>query len=118
MNLNISGLPAIVVTVGFIVVFSLPVWLASRVVGAERPTLLRSALSLIAGALGSVLSAVISGGFALILAPLCFLLAFKYLLGTSFLGAIVLAVLSIAGYAAMVHFFGAGLNVTGDAVGV
>lgn len=35
------------------------------------------------------------GGFALMLAPLAFLLAFKYALGTSFLGAIGLAVVAL-----------------------
>ena len=45
MNLTMSGLPAIVVQVGFIVVFSAPVWLAAKLVGAERPTMIRAALS-------------------------------------------------------------------------
>jgi hypothetical protein len=45
---------------------------------------------------------------ALLLAPLAFLLAFKYVLGTSFLGAIGLAVVALLGYVAMVHFIGSG----------
>ena len=115
MNLNISGLPAIAVAVGFIVVFSLPVWLAARVVGADSATLLRSAASLVVGAIGAFIGIAVGGGFALLLAPAAFLLSFKFVLGTSFVGAVVLAVLALAGYAAMVHFLGAGFNVTGAA---
>jgi len=59
MNLSISGLPALVIVVGFIVVFSLPVWLASRVVGADRPTMLRSAFSLLVGAIGSLVATLV-----------------------------------------------------------
>jgi hypothetical protein len=115
VNLNISGLPAIAVAVGFIVVFSLPVWLASRVVGAGSPTLIRAAMSLVVGAIGSVISAAIGGGAALLLAPLSFLLSFKFVLGTSILGSIVLAVLALAGYAAMIHFIGGGINISDGA---
>jgi len=92
------------------VVFSAPVWLAAKIVGAEHPTLLRAALSLIVGALGSAMSMFLGGGFALLLAPLAFLLAFKYVLGTSFFGAIGLAVVALLGYAAMVHFIGSGVR--------
>lgn len=118
MNLSVSGLPAIAIAVGFIVVFSLPVWLASRVVGADSPTLIRSALSLVVGAIGSFISVAVGGGFALLLAPLSFLLAFKYVLGTSFVGAVVLAVLSLAGYAAMLHFVGGGFNASSGTAAV
>jgi len=118
MNLSVSGLPAIAIAVGFIVVFSLPVWLASRVVGADAPTLIRSALSLVVGAIGSFISVAVGGGFALLLAPLSFLLAFKYVLGTSFVGAVVLAVLSLAGYTAMLHFIGGGFNASSGGAAV
>lgn len=118
MNLSISGLPAIAIAVGFIVVFSAPVWVASRIVGAQYPTLLRSAISLVVGAIGSVIGITIGGGLALLLAPAAFLLSFKFILGTSVLGSVVLAVLSVAGYAAMVHFIGAGFNVHGAATAV
>ena len=118
MNLNVSGLPAIIIQAGFIVVFSAPVWLAARMVGAANPTLIRSALSLIVGVAGSVASAALAGGFAFLLAPLVFLLAFKYVLGTSTLGSIGIAVITVAGYAAMVHFIGAGFTVSGNATSV
>lgn len=114
MNLSMSGLPAIVIQVGFIVVFSAPVWLAARMVGAANPTLLRSAISLIVGVIGSVAAIAIGGGFALLLAPLAFLLAFKYILGTSLLGSLGIAIITIAGYAAMVHFIGAAFTVSGN----
>ncbi len=112
MNLQLSGLPALIVQVGFIVVFSAPVWLAAKIVGAEHPTLIRAALSLIVGAMGAAASILLGGGFALLLAPLAFLLAFKYVLGTSFFGAIGLAVVALLGYVAMVHFIGSGVSVS------
>ena len=110
MNLSLSGLPALVVGVGFVVVFSAPVWLAARLIGAEWPTLLRSALALILGTLGAALAAVFGGPLALLLAPLAYLLSFKFVLGTSFLGAIVLGILALAGYAAMLHLLSGGLS--------
>ena len=110
MQLSISGLPAIVVGIGFVVVFAAPVWLAARLTGADNPTLLRSIASLIVGLVGSIASAAISGGFALLLAPLAFLLSFKFVLGTSFLGAVLLGIVALLGYAAMVHFVGGGLS--------
>ncbi|RQP24046.1 hypothetical protein DZC73_11960 [Albitalea terrae] len=101
-------MPALVIQVGFIVVFSAPVWLAARVVGAENPTLWRAILSLFLGVVGAAMS-LITGPWALLLAPLALLLSFKYVLGTSFLGAIVLAIVAGAGYAALVHFIGGGV---------
>ncbi len=109
MNLSVTGLPALIVQVGFIVVFSAPVWLAAKLVGAANPTLLRAVLSLFLGGIGALISIVAGGGFALLLAPLSYLMAFKFVLGTSFLGAIGLALIALLGYAAMIHFFGLGL---------
>jgi hypothetical protein len=118
MNLSMSGLPAIVVQVGFIVVFSTPVWLAAKIVGAERPTLIRSALSLIVGVIGSIVAVAVGGGWAFLLVPIAFLLAFKLILGTSIFGALGIAVITVAGYAAMIHFIGSGLTVSGNGVSV
>ena len=115
MNLQLSGLPALVVQVGFIIVFSAPVWLAARLVGATHPTLLRSILSLVVGVIGSVIGVFVVHGLGLLLIPLSFLLAFKYVLGTSFLGAIGLAIVAILGYVAMLHFLGSGFDVSGTA---
>lgn len=110
MQLSVTGLPALAIAVGAIVVSSLPVWLAARIVGADRPTLWRSALSLALGTGLSLLTAFIVGPMALLLTPLWFLLAFKLVLGTSFFGALALAVLAAAGYAAMVHLIGGGIS--------
>ena len=118
MNLQLSGLPALIVQAGFIVVFSAPVWLAAKIVGAKHPTLIRAAMSLIVGAIGSAASILLGGGYALLLAPLAFLLAFKYVLGTSFLGAIGLAVVALLCYVAMVHFLGSGVSVSDPGIGI
>jgi hypothetical protein len=118
MNLAVSGLPAIIVQVGFIVVFSAPVWLAAKLVGAQHPKLLRAALSLIAGVVGSLVGIAASGGWALLLVPIAFLLAFKFILGTSLFGAIGIAVITVLGYAAMIHFIGSGIAVSGNGVTV
>ena len=114
MNLDVSGLPAIIIQVGFIVVFSAPVWLAAKMVGAANPTLIRSVLSLFVGVIGSVAGVAFGGGFALLLTPLAFLLAFKYVLGTSLLGSIGIAIIAVAGYAAMIHFIGAAFTVSSN----
>jgi hypothetical protein len=113
VNLTISGLPAIIVQVGCIVVFSAPVWLAARMTNAEHPTLIRSALSLFLGVAGSIACIAIGGLKGFLLVPFAFLFSFKLVLGTSFLGSIVLAVIALAVYAAMVHFIGAGFFVHG-----
>jgi hypothetical protein len=118
MNLSMSGLPAIVVQVGFIVVFSTPVWLAAKMVGAERPTLIRAAFSLIIGVIGSIVAVAVGGGWAFLLVPLAFLFAFKLILGTSIFGAIGIAVITVAGYAAMIHFIGSAFTVSGGGVSV
>jgi hypothetical protein len=118
MNLSMSGLPAIIVQGGFIVVFSTPVWLAAKMVGAERPTLIRSALSLVVGVIGSIVAGAIGGGWAFLLVPIAFLLALKLIFGTSLFGAIGIAVITVAGYAAMIHFIGSSLSVSGNGVSV
>ena len=118
MNLSMSGLPALIVQVGFIVVFSAPVWLAAKIVGAQRPTLIRAVLSLIVGVIGSIVSVALGGGWALLLVPIAFLLAFKFILGTSILGAIGIAILTVAGYAAMVHFIGSAYTISGNGISV
>jgi hypothetical protein len=118
MNLSMSGLPALVVQVGFIIVFSAPVWLGAKIVGAERPTLLRAALALIVGVIGSIASVAIGHAWALILVPVVFLLAFKSILGTSVFGAIGIAVITVAGYAAMIHFIGSAFTISGNGASV
>jgi hypothetical protein len=112
--MEVTGLPAIIIQVGFIVVFSAPVWLASRMIGAAHPTLLRSALSLMLGTLGSLVCIAVGGPVGFFLVPIAYLISFKLVLGTSILGSIGLAVIALALYAAMIHFIGAGLNVPGS----
>jgi hypothetical protein len=111
LNLSVSGLPAILVQVVFILLLSAPVWLAAKMVGARHPTLLRAALSLVVGGLGVLASVAFGGAFALFLAPIVFLLSFKYVLGTSVIGSIGLAIIAVVVYAAMVHFIGAAFQV-------
>jgi hypothetical protein len=120
LNLTVSGLPALIVQVGFIVVFSAPIWLGARLIGAQHPTLIRSALALVVGGIGTALTVSVLGPVGLLLAPIVFLLAFKWVLGTSFLGSIGLAIIALAGYAAMVHLIGAVFTTSGHgpAVGV
>ena len=108
MSLTLTGLPAVVAFVAFVVIFSAPVWVAARLVGAERPTLLRAIGALSAGTVGVFVIALVTGPLVFLFAPLAYLLAFKYILGTSFFGSILLAILAGLGYAAMGYFIGGG----------
>lgn len=109
MSFNLTGLPALIFLVGFVVVFSTPVWLAARVIGAKYPTLWRAVASLAAGMLVAFLLAILTGPWGFLLAPIGFLLSFKYILGTSLLGSVLLAILAGLGYAAMGYFIGSGI---------
>jgi hypothetical protein len=106
MNFSLTGLPAVIFLVGFVVVFSTPVWLAARLIGARHPTLWRAAASLATGTLASFLLAILTGPWVFLLAPVGFLLSFKYILGTSFLGSVLLAIVAGLGYAAIGYFIG------------
>lgn len=117
MRLSLSGIPALMFEIGFVVVLSAPVWLAARLVGAAHPTLMHSVAALIVGTFGAVVSIALGGGAALLLTPLSFLLAFRFVLGTSFLGAIGLAPIALAGYAVMIHLVGTGLILSGSGSG-
>jgi hypothetical protein len=116
MSWTVTGLPAVIIWVGFLVVFSAPVWLAARMVGAEHPTLWRSILALMLGLVGAIVSFALTGLAAFVLAPLSFLLAFRFVLGTSFFGAILLGIVAAAGYAAMIYFIGSGFSVRKESV--
>lgn len=109
MNLHLSGFPALLLQLGFVLAFALPVWLAARLVGARHPTLLRAAGALVLGVALAFASLLLTGPWALLLAPLAFLFAFSRVLGTSFGGAVVVALIVVAGYAAMLHFLGSGI---------
>ena len=109
MNISVHGWPALLLQVGFVVVFALPVWLAARIVGARHPTLLRSVGALVLGVALAFACLLFTGPLALLLGPLAFLFAFSRVLGSSFGGALLMALIAIAGYAAMLHFFGPGI---------
>jgi hypothetical protein len=55
---------------------------------------------------------------AIVIHPIVFLLAFKYVLGTSVFGAIGIAVITVAGYAAMIHLIGSTFTIAGKGVAV
>ena len=109
MSFNLTGLPALIFLVGFVVVFSTPVWLAARIIGAKHPTLLRAVASLSTGMLSGLVLALLAGPWGFLLTPIGFLLSFKYILGTSLLGSVLLAILAGLGYAAMGYFIGGGI---------
>jgi hypothetical protein len=98
MDFILTGWPAFIFLVGFVVVFSTPVWLAARLIGAKHPTLWRAVASLAVGMPVSILLAILTGPWGFLLAPVGFLLSFKYILGTSFLGAVLLAIVAGLGY--------------------
>ncbi len=114
-TLAISGIPAIAWAIGFVVVGSLPVWIGAKITGAERPTLLRSALALIVGTIGSVIGMAAGMPLALVIAPLSFLFAFKFILDTSFFGALMLGIVAVIGYFLMAKFIGGGFSVNENA---
>ena len=89
--------------------FSLPIWIAARVVGASNPTLVRSALALVVGTVLALVSVATAGFAALLLVPLSFLLSFKFLLGASLGQAFVLSILAFIGAALMVKVVGGGI---------
>ena len=111
-NISITGLPALAWFVGTVVVGSVPVWFGAKVTGAENPTLIRSATSLIVGLIGSIIGFVIGGPIAILLVPFSFLLSFKFILRMSFLGALMLGIVALFGYFLMAKFIGGGISTT------
>jgi hypothetical protein len=100
-TVTFTGLPAMAWALGFVILGSLPVWLAAKVTGAGQATLLRAAAALLAGTVVAFVALMATGPWAMILAPLGYLLSFKFIMDTSFLGAVLLGILALAGYAAM-----------------
>lgn len=107
-TITISGLPTLAWQAGFIVVASVPVRLAAKTTGAAPATLLRLSASAYRQHRDGCHSA--AGGQTLMMVPLAHLLAFKFILGTNFFGAIVLAVLVLAGCGAVSALIGSGTN--------
>jgi len=112
-GIELSGLPVLIIVVGTVIVGAVPVWFAAKIVGAGNATLPGAILAMIAGAVGvaaALFTAPIIGGWALLLAPIAYLMAFKSILQTSFFGAIILVILSIALSVAMGKIFGGGIS--------
>lgn len=108
MNASSSGLPSLTALLIFIAVNTLPIWFAAHMVGARAPTFLRSAAALVIGVVCAAVVSAFAGPSALFLVPVAILLCFKLVLDTSFMGAVALAVVAIAGYVAMAHLLGGG----------
>jgi hypothetical protein len=100
------GMPAIALAVAFVVIGAVPVWFGAKVTDARNPTLIRSILALIAGTIGSIIGFALGGPVGILLAPIAYLLAFKFILGTSLFGGMILGILSLTGYALMGKFMG------------
>lgn len=112
MNITISGLPALIMALAFVSIFTLPVWAAARVVGAGYPTFLRSAAALVIGVALSLLSIAAFGYWSLIVSPVAFLVTIRFILDTSFRGAFILTILAALGMAFVVKLFTAGFSVS------
>jgi hypothetical protein len=104
------GLPALALEIGFVLLLVLPVYLAAKIVRAAHATLLRSGLSLILSTFLMVLGFLVTGAGGFLIAPLAFIASFRFVLGTSFFGALCLALLALLFYALMVHFVGGGFS--------
>ncbi len=112
VKFSVTGFPALAWAVGFIVLLAVPIWGAAHVVGAGRPAFARATFALTISAALSVASLMAFGGWALLLAPVIFMTAFKYVLDTSFMGAFFLCLLSLAGLVAMQKALGGDVSIT------
>lgn len=93
------------------VVGALPIWLAAKIIGAGNATFSGAIMAMVVSVLGmgaALLTIPIIGLWALLLALVVYLLAFKSILQTSFFGAIVLVIIAGAISAAISHVFGGG----------
>lgn len=109
-DVTISGIPAIAWAIGFVVLGALPVSFAAKITGAGYATIPRAAFALVLGASGSLVAFFVGGPVGVLVAPIAFLLAFKFVLDTSLLGAVILGVLALAGYFAMAELLGGGIS--------
>lgn len=112
VKFSVTGFPALAWAVGFIVLLAVPIWGAAHVVGAGRPAFARATLALAISAVLSVASLIAFGGWALLLVPVIFMTAFKFVLDTSFMGAFFLCLLSLAGLVAMQKALGGDVSFT------
>ncbi|MFZ6769988.1 hypothetical protein ACO0LM_23280 [Undibacterium sp. Di26W] len=110
-SLTVSGLPALAWEIGFVIVGALPVWFGAKITDATNPTLVRSVLALFLGTIGSIAGFMIGGPLGIFLAPVSYILSFKFILGTSLVGAFLLGILSLFGYFLMAKLIGGGFSV-------
>jgi hypothetical protein len=111
-TVTFTGLPALAWGLGFVILGSLPVWMAAKITGAGRATLPRAAAALLAGTLTAFVAVFATGPWGLVLAPLAYLLSFKFIMDTSLLGAVLLGILALAGYAAIDKVMGGSVAFT------
>lgn len=108
-GVELTGLPALIIVIGTVVIGATPVWLAAKVVGAGGATLPRAIAAILLGTIGAVVAVAATGGWGLLLGPLVFLLVLKYILQTSFFGAIVLMIIASVIAATMGKLIGSGI---------
>jgi hypothetical protein len=110
MNLEASTLPMVVNAAGVVVLASTPVWVASRFVDADWPTMGRAmaALTIVIGV--SILGLTFLGMNGLLLAPLVFLVSIRYLMGTTVLGTLTVAMIAVIGYMAFTDALGTNVS--------
>lgn len=110
MNLEASTLPMVVNAAGVVVLASTPVWAAARFVDADWPTMGRAmaALTIVIGT--SILGLSFLGMNGLLFAPVVFLVSIRYLLGTTFLGTLTVAMLALIGYMTVSDAFGGNVS--------
>jgi hypothetical protein len=114
-SFTFGGMTAIIMSIGItIVIAAVPVWFGAKVTDATNPTLIRSILALLAGTIGAIAGFKVAGGLGLLIAPISYLLSFKFILGTSLFGAMILGILSITGYFLMGKFMSSAFNVNND----
>lgn len=105
--MNVLGLALSLPLIGVAVMLStLPVWMAAKVVGAGRQEFGRVAGALVLAMVLVIGLALVVGGWIVLLAPLVVLMTFSKLLETSYVGAFALCVLALAFQALMAKMFG------------
>jgi hypothetical protein len=98
MIFEFSGLATVLLVIGGLVLGSTPVWLGARIVDADWQSLGRSMTAVAVASGASLLCVALAGSLGLWLAPLFLLLSVKFVLGTSFFGAMVVAFVAQLGY--------------------
>lgn len=103
-QVNITGWPAIAWSLGYVILAASPIWLAAKLTGARHASLLRAILALFGSTLINTGLVYILGHHAWWLSIIAYLLAFRFILGSSFLGGVFLGLLAMLGYALLGHY--------------